>query len=217
MITEKERKRRRLTYRVVQLALVMVTVGIAVAWFNGRRSGDDVNISFSGRRPVIVSNQGTFSTDVPAATQLGPGDMQLLNVDETVDLILQGRHIYAGLSPKTVAEVRNKIQDAGPSDSSGLAGFIASTVKEQVADKIGTHVRYNIDDIRDIRLEGDRLVIEWKSGKEQELFGSVKTDRGRGDANHFRPDEARRFIELVKARQQLPETRSVIIAPTRKP
>jgi hypothetical protein len=202
MITEQERKRRRLTFRLVQVALVIVTIVLAVVFLNDRRSGDDIRINVGDRRRVTSAGEGTFSTTVPAATQLQAGDMQLFNVDSAVDLILQGRHIYAGLSPKTIEKVRSEIRKAGPDDSSGIAGFIASTVKDQVADKIGTHVRYDVDDIRDIRLEGERLVIEWKSGKEQELFGQVHTDRGRGSANRFRRDEAERFIELVKARQR---------------
>ena len=195
MITEQERKRRRLKYRLIQLVLVMATVGIALAFWTGRR---DVDFDADVDRERDV----TFSNEVPTASQLGPGDMQLFNQDSTVDLILQGPHILAGLSPKTVERVRAELRNKGPDDSTGIAGMIASTVKEQVADKIGTHVRYDVDDIRDIRLDGERLVIEWKSGKRQQLFESVKIDRGRGDANHFRRDEAQRFIELVKARQQ---------------
>jgi len=203
IITEQERKRRRLTYRLVQLVLVVLSIGIIVALVSNRRGetrDSDGNVRIGrgsrGRSPDV-----TFSTAVPTASQLGQGDMQLFNEDSTVDLILQGPHILAGLSPKTVERIRAEIGKAGPGDSSGLAGFIATTVKEQVADKIGTHARYNVADIRDIRLEGDRLIIEWKTGKEQQLFESVKVDRNRGQANRFRPDEAQRFIELVKARQ----------------
>jgi hypothetical protein len=206
IISEQERKRRRLTYRLVQLVLVVLSIGIVVALVSNRRgatrdSEGNVRIGSGGRVGRGRSPDVTFSTTVPTAQQLGQGDMQLFNEDSTVDLILQGPHILAGLSPKTVERIRSEIGKAGPDDSSGLAGFIASTVKEQVADKIGTHARYNVADIRDIRLESDRLVIEWKSGKEQRLFESVKVDRDRGNANRFRPDEARRFIELVKARQ----------------
>jgi hypothetical protein len=211
MITEQERKRRRLKYRLIQLVLVMMTVGIGLAFVVNRRG-----ISFDadedrGRREV------TIATDVPAASQLAAGDMQLFNEDSTVDLILQGRHILAGLSPKTVERVRSEIRNAGPDDSSGIAGMIASTVKEQVADKIGTHVRYDIAEIEDIRLEDDRLVMEWKSGKEQQLFESVKIDRERGRANRFRPEEAQRFIELVKERQRQIEDGSFVPIPPPKP
>jgi hypothetical protein len=211
MITEQERKRRRLKYRLVQLVLVMLTLGIGIAFWTSRRGVNfdaDVN---AGRREI------TIATDVPAASQLAPGDMQLFNEDSTVDLILQGRHILAGLSPKTVERIRSEIRNSGPDDSSGIAGFIASTVKEQVADKIGTHVRYDITDIDDIRLEGDRLVMDWKSGKQQELFESVKIDRERGRANRFRRDEALRFIELVKERQRQIEDGSFVTIPPTRP
>lgn len=196
MITEQERKRRRLMARVVQLALVMLAVGLAVAYVAGRR-GDRSDPDFDRGTTVVLP------PNIPAPTQLGPGDMQLLNADRTVDLILRDRTILAGLSPQTVERIRAKMRERGPGDSSGLGGMIATTVRNQVADKIGTHISYDIDDIRDIRLDGDRLVIEWKSGKEQQLFESVKIDN-KGDANHFIRDEALRFIELVKARQKQP-------------
>lgn len=209
MITEQERKRRRLTYRLVQLVLVVLTVGIGVAFWTDRRA-DPGDRAVRGR-------EVSFSSDVPAASELAPGDMQLFNEDSTVDLILQGPHILAGLSPKTVERVRTEIRRAGPDDSSGIAGFIASTVKEQVADKIGTHVRYDVADIDEIRLDGDRLVIQWKSGKQQELFESVKIERQRGSANRFHPEEALRFIELVKARQHQLDDGSFVIIPPSKP
>lgn len=209
MITEQERKRRRLTYRLVQLVLVVLTVGMGVAFWTGRRA--DPGDGAAREREV------SFSVDVPAASELAAGDMQLFNEDSTVDLILQGPHILAGLSPKTVERVRTEIRRAGPDDSSGIAGFIASTVKEQVADKIGTHVRYDVADIEEIRLDGDRIVIQWKSGKQQQLFESVKIERQRGSANRFHPEEALRFIELVKARQRQLEDGSFVNIPPSKP
>ena len=196
MITEQERKRRRLTVKFIQLGLIVLTVGLGVAFVTARRGGgSDVDVE---RGTTIV-----LPPNIPAPTALGPGDMQLLNADRTVDLILRDRTILAGLSPQTVERIRSRMRERGGGDSSGLGGMIATTVRNQVADKIGTHISYDIDDIRDIRLDGDRLVIEWKSGKEQELFESVKID-SKGDANHFIREEALRFIELVKARQRQP-------------
>jgi hypothetical protein len=200
MITEQERKRRRLTARLVQLALIVFAVILGVGFFTSRRGPDVEGRIARGSRDISIS------TDVPTATQLGPGDMQLFNEDSTVDLILQGRTILAGLSPQTVERIRSKMRERGDreGDSSGLGAMIAATVRDQVADKIGTHVTYSIDEIREIRLEGDRLVMEWNSGRQQQLFESVKIDRGRGDANRFRRDEALRFIELVNARKKQP-------------
>lgn len=195
MITEQERKRRRLMARVVQLALVMLAVGLAVAFVTDRR-GDGPDIR-------VERGNMTFSTDVPAATDLAPGDLQIFNVDSTVDLILRGNRIYAGLSPQTVAKVRAKLAESATGETTGIGGLIASAVKEQVADKIDTHARYDVYDIRDIRFENERIVIQWKSGKEQRLFETIKSD-GSGDANRFRREDAMRFIELVKARQRQP-------------
>lgn len=195
MITEQERKRRRLMARFVQLALVMLAVGIGVAFVAARRGdGPDVGVE---------SGNMTFSTDVPAAADLAPGDVQIFNVDSTVDLILRGDRIYAGLSPQTVAKVRAKLAESATGETNGIGALIASAVKDQVADKIDTHARYDVHDIRDIRIENERIVIQWKSGKEQRLFETIKSD-GSGDANRFRREDAMRFIELVKARQKQP-------------
>jgi len=193
MINEQERRRRRLTYRLVQLVLVMASVGIVVAFVASKRSertdrGPDVRIR----------------TDAPVVALLAAGDAQLFNVDTTVELVLRGDKMLAGLSPKVVEKVRSEIRNAGPKDQSGIGAAIANAVKDQVADKIDIHVEYDIRDIEDMRYEDGQIVVEWKSGKEQELFGSVQRNSSgrRGDANKFHRDEAERFIELVKARQK---------------
>lgn len=189
MITEQERRRRRITYRFVQLGLITLTLGIVVAFAVDRRA--------ESRSPDVG-----ITTDVPAVTELGPGDARLFNVDTTVELILRGHQMLAGLAPKMVERIRSEIKSSGPKQDEGIGGAIAAAVKEQVADKIAIHVEYDIRDIEDIRYEDNRIVVQWKTGKEQELFGSVQRDGRRGDANNFRRDEALRFIELVKARQR---------------
>jgi hypothetical protein len=197
MITEQERKRRRLMARLIQLVLIVVAVGIGVAFVAARR-GDRSDVDFDRGTTVVLP------PNIPAPTQLGPGDMQLLNASRSVDLILRDRTILVGLSPQTVERIKTQMRERGSGDSSGLGGMIATTVRNQVADKIGTHISYDIDDIADIRLEDERLVIDWNSGKQQQLFESVKIDNDRGNTNRFVREEALRFIELVKARQRQP-------------
>ena len=188
MITEQERRRRRVTYRFVQLALVVVSLGIVVAFFSSRRS--------ERRAP-----ETRLTSDVPTVTDLGAGDARLFNVDTTVELILRGDKILAGLSPRMVEQIRAKIQTSGKNTKSGSIGdLIATTVKEQVADKIAIHAEYDVREIESIYIENHQIVIQWKGGKEQPLFGSIKTD---GDkANRFDVAEAERFIELVRERQK---------------
>ena len=187
MITEQERRRRRLTYRLVQLALIGLSVGIVVAFFTVRRSAP--------RRGPDV----TFRTDAPSVTELGAGDARLFNIDTTVELVLRGDKMLAGLSPKTVAKVRAEIDKSTSNTPDGIGGIIAQTVKEQVADKIDIHAEYDVRDIEAMWLEDYHIVVQWKSGKKEALFGSVKTD---GKGNRFDVAEAERFIELVNERRK---------------
>jgi hypothetical protein len=178
-----ELNQRRRVYRLVQVGLVLLVVAVAAMWLL-RRS---------------PARHFTVQTEAPPVEALGPGDLQIFNVDSTVDMILKDDKILAGLSPKTVAKVRDEL--ARTDRDTGLGGSIAKFVKQTVADKIGTRVVYNIADIRDMRYENERFVIEWKRGGDQQLFGNVKVDGDR-DANRFRSDDARRFIDAVKARQK---------------
>ena len=61
-------------------------------------------------------------TEVPSTDALAPGDMRIYNVDSSVDLILQGDRILAGLSPKTVAKVKDELARSASEDTSGLGG-----------------------------------------------------------------------------------------------
>jgi hypothetical protein len=190
MITDQERRRRRLTYRFVQLGLIMLSVGIVVAFVAERRAEPK-------RRDPDVN----ITTDIPTVATLGAGDALIFNVDTTVELILRGDKMLAGLSPKMVDRIRSEIRSAGPRDKDGIGAAIATAVKDQVADKIAVHVEYPVRDIDDIVYQDNQIVVHWKTGKEQELFESFKKDGRRAEVNHFRREEALRFIELVKARQ----------------
>jgi|SRR5688500_1254254 hypothetical protein len=179
-----ELRQRRLVSRVVQLGLVVLAIALAASWVRGRKP----------RRPDIH-----VQVQAPDVQTLGPGDVQIFNVDSTVDLMLKADKIYAGLSPKTIAKIRSEIARDIDKDTSSLGGAIGKFVKDQVADKIGTRVVYDVADIRDIRYKDEKLIVEWKRGGEQALFGNVKVDDDK-DSNRFRQDEAERFIAAVKAR-----------------
>lgn len=186
MITEQERRQRRVTYRMVQLALVLLTVGLGVGFVLNKRqrpSGPDLRIT----------------THAPSASELATGDIQIFNVDSAVDLVLRGRTVYAGLSPKTVEKIRARLSEPTSGDPKAIGNLIASAVKEQVADKIEAHMQYDIDDIEDIRYEDEGIVFQWKSGKSERLFESVKVGDGK---TRFRREDAERFIERFKARKR---------------
>jgi hypothetical protein len=180
-----ELRQRRTISRFVRLFLVALAIGIAIAWCARRAPSGATSMRMQSAPPATLSS----------------GDVQIFNVDTTVDLILQGTKIYAGLSPTIVDRVRGELAKSTQKDTAGIGGAIAQMVKQQVADKIDTRVVYDIQDIRDLRYDDPHIVIAWKRGGEERLFGSVKVDGDR-DANRFRREDAERFIAAVKERQR---------------
>ena len=130
---------------------------------------------------------------------LAPGDMRIYNADSSVDLVLKGNEILAGLSPVMVAKIKNQLDTSASHDTSGIGASISQIVKKSVAGAIGTHAAFPLSDIRDIRYEGQQIVFDWKDGGHHQIFGGTKVNGGRV-SNSFRPEDADRFIEAVRAR-----------------
>ena len=171
---------------VIRLGLVVVAIALVMTWIAHR---------VPHRNRVSVQME-----EPPPTPSLGPGDVRIYNADSSVDVVLEGDRILAGLSPKTVAKVRDEMNSPRGTDT-GLGGGIASLVKKTVAGAIGTHAVYRLADIRDVRFERGRLIFEWTKGGEHHLFGDVKVnDKREGDT--FRAEDAQSFIEAVRARKK---------------
>ena len=176
---------RRWVARLIRVGLVILAMAVVASWI-GRRTPE---------RPAHMR----VETDVPAPDSLRAGDVQIFNSDSTVDVILSGDRILAGLSPKTVHKVRTEL--GRPNSDSGLGGSIASLVKKTVAGAIDTHMEFSLADVRDVRYDEGRLYLELNKGGDHLLFGDTKVN-GERRANTFRADEAQRFIEAVRARKR---------------
>lgn len=177
---------RKVIGRLAQVALVLVACWLAIHWVKSR--------FHSGARDMHVTALATIPDS------LGPGDLRIYNEDSTVDLLLIGDKIAAGLSPKTVAQVRTEMDSDAKSDT-GLGGSIASLVKKSVAGAIGTHAEFPISDLRDVRYDNGRLVFEWKNGGHHNMFDATRVN-GKKASDTFRQEDAQRFIDAVHARQQ---------------
>lgn len=182
-----EERARRLTAGLIRVFLVLLAMGIVGFWISRR-----------------LPNRGhiTLQADAPKPDQLGPGDYRLLNTDSSMDVILEGDRLLFGLSPKTVATVRDSVnaEMTKKKDSSGLGNGIAQIVMKTVADNIGTHVVYSLADLHDVRFDNGHLVFEWNRGSEHDAFKSVKLN-GKQESNTFRQPEADAFIAAVRARK----------------
>jgi hypothetical protein len=182
---------RRFVAGLIRLVLVALAFVFVAGYFKRRVHRNE---------PIHVQREA------PATETLAPGDLRIYSADSTVDLVLSGDHILAGLSPKTVAKVKMKLDSSAARDTGGLGGSIGKLVKQSVAGAIGTHASYPLSEIRDIRLDGDQIVVDWKSGKRGELFGDAKINNEKFSSS-FRHDDAERFVEAVRARIGLPAAR----------
>lgn len=183
-----ELETRRWVSRLVQAGLIVLIV-LFIGSFFWKRSARVVR----GAGSVRVQRE----TVAPEA--LGHGDIQIYNSDSTVDLILKGNQVLAGLSPKMVAKIRGEMDKPSTKDTSGLGGMIEQAVKKTVSSAIGTHVVYPVSEIRDIRYEDGSIIIEKPNGGETRLFSNTKVDKN--ETKGFPEADAQRFIAAVKARK----------------
>ena len=178
---------RRWVARLIRFGLVILAIAVVASWF-------------TRRAPTSKKHRVSVQTDVPAPDSLHAGDVRIFNADSSVDVILSGDRILAGLSPKTVGKIRSELDTAASTDS-GLGGSIASLVKKTVAGAIGTHAVYRVSDIREVRYDNGRLVFEWMDGTDHNLFGDTKVN-GKRQGNTFRAEDAERFIEAFRERKK---------------
>ena len=182
---------RRFISGLFRIALVILAIVFISGYFRHRGGG----VSKSASRVRV-------QTDAPPPTDsLGPGDLRIYNVDSTVDLVLLGNKILAGLSPKTVAKVKTELDNSAVGDTSGIGGSISQIVKRSVAGAIGTHAVFPLSDIKDIRYENEQIVFDWKDGGKHEMFGNTSVNKEKVSRT-FRKDDAERFIAAVDARKK---------------
>ncbi len=176
---------RRWMGRLIRAGLVFLAIFLVAGWV--------------WRRVPHGSRVHVMSAPVADAA-LAPGDLRIYNRDSSVDVVLQADRLLAGLSPKTVAKVQEKMKESQVKDSAGIGALIASTVKQTVANAIGTHVAYPLSEIREVRYDDGQLIIEKVGGGETRLFGDAKVNQ-REVGKLFSEEDANRLIEAVKARK----------------
>jgi hypothetical protein len=180
---------RRFLAGLVRFALVVLAIVLVSGYVHRRFSHETRHV--------------TVQREAPPLDSLAPGDVRIFDADSAVDLTLTGDKILAGLSPKTIAQVKGEIDKSAGNDSSGLGGSISQIVKRSVAGAIGTHAVFSLNDIKDIRYENDQIVVDWTDGGKHELFGNASVN-GRKTSKSFRREDAMRFVEAVRARKGLP-------------
>ena len=112
--------------------------------------------------------------------------------DGAVELGLTDSVLYSRLSKDTQAKIAADME-AEAEDREGLGGRIARAVTRAVAEGVGTAVQVPLADVRDVRVEGDRLVIEMADG-EPSPFERSQSD-GEPMLEQFSPADAASLAE----------------------
>ena len=112
--------------------------------------------------------------------------------DGAVELGLTDSVLYSRLSKDTQAKIAADME-AEAEDREGLGGRIARAVTRAVAEGVGTAVQVPLADVRDVRVEGDRLVIEMADG-EPSPFERSQAD-GEPMLEQFSPADAASLAE----------------------
>src|SRR5215831_9207716 len=181
---------RRVVGNLIAFGLVCLTLVLLVGWVKRKVSNTHSHVRVEAQAPP---------------DSLGPGDMRLYNADSSVDVVLVGDKIFAGLSPKTVAKIKGGLEESRSGDTSGFGGMISQIVKSSVAGAIGTHAVFPLSEIQDIRYDGGKIRVKWTDGGDRELFNGTSVNHQKL-SDSFNEADAKRFVDAVRARKGLPAT-----------
>lgn len=144
---------------------------------------------------VSVSIRGASA----AQDSLREGDVRITDAKGEVDLALIGDTISSGLSQQTIAKVRQET-DTSKVQGTGFGPSIERLVKGTVQGAIGTRVAFPVSAVKDVRFEGGRIIFDW-NGKPPRAFERTKVN-DHDVLSSFKPADAQRFVDAVKARKQ---------------
>jgi hypothetical protein len=166
--------------------LVVAAAALVAIACSRQREGDDAGAS---RPPSHAAASDTLDT----------GEVRIVSADSGVDLALLRDTISGGLSQQTLATVRHSV-DTATVTGRGLGASIEKLVKSSVSSAVGTRVAVPLSAVKEVRYEGGKLHFEW-NGKPVTLFENAKVN-GKPVLESFRPDDARRFVDVVRARKR---------------
>jgi hypothetical protein len=134
--------------------------------------------------------------DVPRAGDAA-GDVRIETTSSELDLALVGDTISAGLAPRSLAKVRHET-DTASVRATGLSGSIERMVKSTVQSAVSSRVSFPLSAVKDVRYEDGAIKFEWNE-RPTRLFEQTKVNN-KPFLESFRPEDAQRFVDAVRAR-----------------
>jgi hypothetical protein len=135
------------------------------------------------------------------AESAAPEQAGMTTTDGAVRMALVGDRVVVGLSDSIVGQIRGKLDtsaapDTGRGVASSLGNIIKGAVKSAVGGALGTKVEYPLSEIEELSYDGTRLHLVVR-GKGEQLDNTNVNNRPLLES--FRPEDARRFVEAVRA------------------
>lgn len=161
----------------------------------GEKTPDDT----SSKSSVAVQ----FSPDTKEVAAVGDGDVKITSTDGALVLAVVGDSVVIQLSDSLRQSVADSIKkDTG--DKGGVGAIIGNAVSAAVNTAMGFKVRVPAKNVENLRYENGELHFEVHDGMVNINSGksnSGKTHGGKTNGGRFSEEDARRFIEAVKAAQ----------------
>ena len=153
----------------------------------------------AGEVEEAVRDAGPFEVQadgVAISSTVDGGHVEsILTRDGQMEMGLTDQVLYSRLSKQAQTDIQADLKES-TQDQEGIGGRIARAVAQAAAENIGTAVQIPVADIRDLRVEGDRLTIEMADGRGSP-FGSVETD-GTPLLEAFAPADAQRLADAFQ-------------------
>ena len=160
---------------------------------------------------VRTSSSGRDRSDATIAKRdtnrtLGPGDVQIMNADSSIELAVIGDSIVTGLGPKVIAEVA-KSTDTSKVKGDGFSASIEKMVKSTVANAMNHEVRYAVADVQRVQFTNGKIEFYWKDGSRMKLFENAKRN-DKPVSETFSEADAKQFIAAFDAKKAALKSKS---------
>lgn len=159
-------------------------------------------VACRGERGREADTAGTLRVTVdtiPVAQVAIPGEtVGIVTEDGAVRMALAGDRVVVRLSDAVLAEVRREMAaDSARSGRDGLGGMIGGVVRSAVEGALSHAFEYPLADIEDVRYDGTRIDFDFRT-RGPHLVEQTKV-KDRPLLESFAPDDARRFVDAVRA------------------
>ena len=130
---------------------------------------------------------------------LGAGDLLITTTDSSMQLGLVGDKVLMQFGDKIRRQMRSELDTTHLETSNRLGAAIERAVKRRVGSLLGRRLVRPLLEIDSVWLDGNRITFGYRD-RHGFNFDNFKNDH-RSTLESFSPEDARRFVDAVRARK----------------